>query len=74
MLSYLDNATVKDAKAMWHEIGPEVQKRFGVSPEKYDAMTSVMNTAEAAKDISRFRRLLMKTSIPVVAAPSDEIK
>ncbi len=74
MLSYLNNATVKDAKAMWHEIGPEVQKRFNIPAEKYDAMTSVMNTAEAAKQINQFRRLLMKTSIPVVAAPSDETR
>jgi hypothetical protein len=72
MQAYLTNATVKDAKAMWHEIGPEVQKRFNIPPEKYDIITEIMNGAQTPKELSQVRRLLMKLTIPVVAGPSQE--
>jgi hypothetical protein len=72
MQAYLQKATVKDAKAMWHEIGPELQNRFNIPAEKYATMTDIMNGAQTPKELSQVRRLLMKLTVPVVAGPDQE--
>ena len=72
LLAYLDKAPVKDAQRLWSDVGPELQKRFNISAEKYATMTDIMNGAQTPKELSQVRRLLMKLTIPVVAGPDQE--
>ena len=72
LLAYLEKAPVKDAQRLWNDVGPELQKRFGISPEKYATMTDIMNGAQTPKELSQVRRLLMKVSIPTVATPDQQ--
>ena len=72
LLAYLEKAPVKDAQRLWNDVGPELQKRFGISAEKYATMTDIMNGAQTPKELSQVRRLLMKLTIPVVAGPDEE--
>lgn len=74
LLAYLEKAPVKDAQRLWNDVGPELQKRFNISPEKYATMTDIMNGAKTPKELSQVRRLLMKVSIPIVAGPEQEQK
>ena len=72
LLAYLEKAPVKDAQKLWNDVGPELQKRFGISPEKYATMTDIMNGAQTPKELSQVRRLLMKVTIPTVATPDQQ--
>jgi len=72
LLHYLDNTNVKNAKMLWNDIGPNVKKRFNMSDKQYTDFTDVINGAQTAKELSNARRILMRVTVPIVSAPSQE--